>query len=620
MCGILGAVNVTLGQRELDLIRHRGPDAGGLVSVTSCGKTVTLAHRRLSILDLSPTGAQPMSSPDGRYVLSFNGEVYNHADLRREMPGQAFAGHSDTETVLHALARWGAAALPRFNGIFALAFLDAVEGRLLLARDPFGVKPLYHVSTGDGLLFSSEIRPLLALRPDTLDRQRLAQLLRLRFIPSPGTLWTDTRKTRPAHYIEVDLSLPRISPVERPFAPPVPPRQDIPLSDAVARFGRLMEAAVARQLMSDVEVGVLLSGGLDSALVAALAARHLGYRPKAFTVGFDRPSAADETGDAARTAALLGLDHHVVRIGLDDFLDAVRRCVDAVEEPVATTSVVPMDHLSRLAASHVKVVLSGQGADEPLGGYGRYRGLLLGSLVPRRAAAPAASLARAAGLSGRRLERALTTWAAPTRLDRFLGAYTVFSPEEIRRLTGVEDTLSAPAVASVLEGSGIDSIPDDAAAMMSADLRLDLADDLLLYTDKITMQHSLECRVPMLDLPLVEFAESLPRRHRIGFLQGKLLLRRFAESILPGEILRRPKKGFESPTREWFHDRRVADLLTSPGTRFSSVVDGRAVASILRLGSKGPVRERETMLLLNLYFWLERNGWSSVEVKHVVRG
>ena len=281
MCGILGTINISERHSELDLIRHRGPDAFGEVDLLIGGYRVYLGHRRLSILDLSPAGDQPMRSPDGSKLIVYNGEVYNHQELRSQLSDIAFIGHSDTETILHLLSRHGLTAVPSLNGIFAFAFLNASTNQLYLVRDPFGVKPLYYCQEGNALAFCSEIKPIVRLMHQTLSTDNLAELLRLRYSPSPDTLFKNIRKVRPGHIVEVDLSKERIRVTERPYLLSVPPiTQALSMEMAQSEYGGFLRRAVERQLMSDVEVGIFLSGGMDSALVAQFAQSRLPKKMK----------------------------------------------------------------------------------------------------------------------------------------------------------------------------------------------------------------------------------------------------------------------------------------------------------------------------------------------------
>ncbi len=612
MCGIVGTVNLPLGQAELDLIAHRGPDGEGLTTHAVGAHQVWLGHRRLAIVDLSPNGAQPMATPDGRHVLIFNGEIYNHADLRRRRQDVAFRGHSDTETLLHALAAEGTAAINGLNGIFAFAWLDIAGRRLVLARDPFGVKPLYYASSGAGFCFASELKPLLKLVPAGIDTGNLATLLKLRFSPSPDTLFRGIHRLRAGHVLEVRLDGAAPTVREFPYITAVPAAATPPgMAAAVATYGELFQRAVRRQLMADVEIGVLLSGGVDSALVAAVAQRHSSRPLKAFTVGFKDSDAqgVDEIDDARVTAEALGLEHHAVRIGFEDFVESLQDCVRVVEEPLATTSIVPMRFLSRLAATHVKVVLSGQGADEPLGGYVRYQGEIVGQHVPRPAARAARALARALGVRNERVRRGLDSLSQADEIGRFIEAYAVFPDDEIEALTGARTSGARERLRYFHDLLGCAALPTSVERMMALDMRLGLADDLLLYTDKITMRSSLECRVPILDLELVAFIQSLPQKYKVTYGSGKIIHKRYATSLLPPAIVNRVKKGFWSPTGAWFRNTALLrTLLLDKNSKFAGFFDLTAVDRAIVQHSQGHNRERHLFLLLCLYFWLAEYG------------
>ena len=607
MCGILGTINVSERQGALGLIRHRGPDAFGEVDLTVGSHAVYLGHRRLSIVDLSPAGNQPMQTPDGSKVIVYNGEVYNHQELRGQLNNVRFVGHSDTETILHLLSRYGLAAISSLNGIFAFAFLNVPANRVYLVRDPFGVKPLYYCQEGNAFAFSSEIKPLARLMRQSLSPENLAELLSLRYSPSPDTLFKNIRKVRPGHVVEFDLSRDHIRITERPYLQPVPStKQALSMEAAESEYCDLLRRAVERQLMSDVEVGILLSGGVDSALIAQFAQSRLSNKMKAFTVGFSETDESDEIAEAQETAAYIGLDHHVIRIGFNDFLNTVKECVLTVEEPLATTSVIPMHYLAELAARHVKVVLSGQGADEPLGGYRRYQGELVRKLIPPWAAKFLSGLASYTGLHTESVMRALPVLAERDDIKRFSLVYEVFSREQIQELIGIQDGRTEERIAYFYNLLGCPSVADSAARMMSLDMRMNLADDLLMYTDKITMKHSLECRVPMLDLELVRFMEALPVRYRLRLGAGKIIHKRLARQLLPARIVRRRRKGFMTPTKKWFREKtEVRDLLLASTSNFATYFNRQAVELVRKQHEKGYNRERHIFLLLGIYYWLE---------------
>jgi asparagine synthase (glutamine-hydrolysing) len=325
-------------------------------------------------------------------------------------------------------------------------------------------------------------------------------------------------------------------------------------------------------------------------------------------VGFSERDDADETAEARATSELIGLEHHDVRIGFPQFLDVLPRIIATVEEPIASTSVVPMFYLSELVSKHVKVVMSGQGADEAMGGYRRYRMEVLRRFVPPAVASLLGAGARSAGVRCDALLRGLDALAEPNDIRRFEAAQGVFTASQIQRLTGHQPALAETRIAYVFDLLGCATQRHSAQRMMSTDLRMNLADDLLLYTDKITMRYSIECRVPLLDLDLVRFVEALPCRFRVGMFAGKRLHKRFAERVLPASIVRRKKKGFLSPTGNWFSTRHeIREILLERGSPFSSWIDLDEVERTLDEHASGLNRERHIFLLLGLYFWM--NEW-----------
>ena len=548
-----------------------------------------------------------MWTPSRRHVLVYNGEVYNHADLRAALGTCDYRGHSDTETILHYLATHGIASARQFNGIFAFCLVDREARKMYLARDAFGVKPLYYRANDRTLAFSSELRGIRQFFDDPLDAGSLAELLRLRYLPSPDTLFANIRKLRPGHIAEIDLSGHALRISEYPFvqreAEQTPIRNR---TEATRRYGELVNRAVKRQLLSDVEVGVLLSGGIDSAVIATLAQRAVPYKLKAFTVGFSEQSSADEIQEAAETARIAGLEHHFVRMSFRNFLDLLPAINTTIEEPLATTSIVPMFYLSKLASNHVKVVLSGQGNDETLGGYRRYQIELLRRFVPKLAIPTLRAMTRIPAFRRDAIVRGLHSVGERDDVRRFEAVYSVFPQEQIRRLIGHEDHRAGERIRYFFDLLNCARENRCVQRMMNLDARMNLADDLLLYTDKITMHHSLECRVPLLDLELVRFVESLPPGYRVGLGQGKRIHKWYASTILPMAVLKRKRKGFLSPTREWFATSgAVRDILLNRSSRFSSYFDLREVESVLKDHETGNDRERHIFLLLSLHYWME---------------
>jgi len=608
MCGILGSINFKFDQEILDLIKHRGPDDSGILTINEGNRSIRLAQRRLSILDLSVAGHQPMVSPCGKYALIFNGEIYNHLELRKTLPAETkFRGHCDTETVLYYLMTNGISSIDKLNGIFSLGFLDINQRILHIARDPFGVKPLYYHESEGSVIFSSEIRPLLAMiSSSNLNKQALATLLRLRYNPSPETLYNEIEKVRPGHVRSYNLAT--VTADSKCYIHKSPPKLTVTLEKAVEEYSEKIEAAVTRQLLSDVEIGIFLSGGIDSSVVAALAKKNYKGRLKAFTVGFDGDYEEDEIQAAAETASLLNLEHSYRKISFTDFLGQIEECTNIVEEPLATTSIIPMYFLAQLASQHVKVVLTGQGADEPLGGYTKYKLELLRRLIPRPVRGLILPTFRLAGVRNETMIRGANALNIDGEVARFLGAFEIFSEQEIKNLIGIQDSLSLKRVKYFYDILEFNKGMTATERMMSLDTRLNLADDLLNYTDKLTMHFSMECRVPMLDLELVEYIESLPRKYKLNLTEGKRIHKIFSRRLLPEEIINRKKRGFQSPTRKWFikESEVIKSILLQQGTNFSRVFNQSYVAELIDQHNRGFNKEKQIFLLITICYWLAR--------------
>lgn len=612
MCGILGSINVPFDIFHLNEIKHRGPDDYGMECFKIGLHDIQLAHRRLSILDLSEAGHQPMFTHCGQYALIFNGEIYNHLELREKLPGNIpFRGHSDTESILYYLKEFGIEKVSDFNGIFAFAFLDLKQSKLFLARDPFGVKPLYLFSGDPGrLLFSSELRTIQMIAgPRPLNDDSLGILLRLRYNPAPDTLHQGIEKIRAGHYRSIDLQSDPFCMEKHFYGEGVPATHLYESGDGSLsrRYGHILEAAVQRQLLADVEIGILLSGGIDSAVVAAIAQKHSNNQLKAFTIGFDGEHTEDEIENAQKTAEFLGLEHHCRRISFHDFLSTIKQCTKIVEEPLATTSMIPMLYLAQLAAQHVKVVLTGQGADEPLGGYKRYKAELIRSKIPKGFIKLVPPLSRFSSGFNKNIQRGLKSIIIQDDIERFLSIYEVFTPKEILQLTGKKEEKAIERIRNVYNTLSCRQQKEPVERMMSLDSRLNLADDLLNYTDKITMHFSMECRVPFLDLELVRFIESLPRNKKLNIRSGKLIHKQFARELLPDQIIHRKKMSFQSPTEKWFrqqsHD--LEEILLTKNTYFAEVFHQDNVSKILSKHKKGENQEKEIFLLLSIFYWME---------------
>lgn len=577
-----------------DAIAHRGPDGEGFHAEPH----ISLGHRRLAIVDLAG-GAQPMRSADGRLVVAFNGEIYNHAVLRRELEaaGHAYLTRSDTETLLHGWREWGLGLLDRLKGMFAFALWDAGRGELLLARDRLGEKPLLHTLLPDGTLaFASEMAGLLALPgvARRIDPAAVDDFLALGYVPDPRTIHAGISRLPAAHYMLLRRG-ERVTAESRRYW--APPRAAAPApAEAADELRARLDAAVRAQLMSDVPLGAFLSGGIDSSAVVALAARAVaedGTGPlAAFTVGF--PGAADERPAAAALAGRLGLAHHAIDERLD-YVAAARDQARLFGEPFGDASAVPTLAVCRLARRHVTVALSGDGGDEVFGGYRRYRWHKLAEAV--RAAVPAgmrrkvlAPLAAAYPKLDRapRWLRAKNT-LTEISLDAALGYYrTVCKLHDDRRRA-----LYAPGMRAALDGHDpaariaalmAECDPDDALLQAQyADLHTYLPGDILVKTDRMSMAVSLEVRPPLLDHELVAWGMALPSALKLKGGVGKHVLRSAMAPLLPAETLWGRKHGFAEPLGAQFRAQgeTLRARLLGPAMQESGLFDAEGVARLL---------------------------------------
>ena len=541
MCGICGViardqledVGSTL-QRLMERLAHRGPDGSGIRFLRE--RAAAFGHLRLSIVDLA-TGAQPMANEDETVWVTYNGEIYNHLPLRAELErlGHRFRTRADTEVLVHGWEAWGPALFPRLNGIFALALFDGrrPQGEIVLARDPLGVKPLYVGGDHARWWFASELAAVREtglstgdLRPDAID-----EFLVYRFVPSPGTPYRSAWKLPPGHYCTVSLDAafaePRFHSYGPGFAPAAAPDNTREWAGAVQSG---LEAAVRRQLMSDVPVASLLSGGVDSTVVTRLMCAHLPEAPQAFAIGFDNEAAGGELHMARAAAAALGVPLQEVAVGDGDYLASWLSQVTRFGEPIANTGMLLVGLLCQCVGKTHKVVLSGQGADEPLGGYPRHAAERFYPLARR--VAGLLRLVPERWVESDRMARLQRVVSEPDRARRFTEILAVFSPREVGRITGRgdPDRLAQP-VRSWLDGAADD---DTLNALLRVDARLSLADDLLLIGDHMSMQSSVELRVPFLDLELLSLIERMPGRYKLSWSGGrKWLYRRAVRDLLP---------------------------------------------------------------------------------------
>lgn len=592
MCGIAGVARFSGNSEQLstivatmtDALLHRGPDAGGIWIDAESG--VGLGHRRLSILDPSPAGAQPMHSASQRFVIAFNGEIYNHQDLRVAIPGHAWRGHSDTETILAAIDCWGIeATLPRLVGMFAIALWDRERHELTLARDRCGEKPLYYGWQGESFLFGSELKAFTTYpswRPE-VDRDALALYLRYGYVPTPHTIWRDVRKLLPGSYLTTGTRYTAAVPRAGHFIPPAPtfywrakdvaeqlPRHDLDDAAAVDELDAQLRRAVAGQMVADVPFGSFLSGGIDSSTVVALMQAQSVRPVRTFSIGFNEAD-YDEAVHAKAVAKHLGTEHTEFYLAPSDAQAVIPQLADIYDEPFGDASQIPTHLVASMARRHVTVCLSGDAGDELFGGYNRY---VWGRSIWRGMGSVPRALRQLAGgaissLSpqtwdalGRHLPRRLWQPALGDRLHKLAGVMDSAGSDELyRRLVSQHRD---PA-SIVIGGSEPPSWADIEAAafaasarggdfterMMFHDLVGYLSDDILAKVDRAAMAVSLEIRVPMLDHRLVEFAWSLPLHMKIRHGHNKWLLRQVLYRYVPKELIERPKQGFGVPIDSW---------------------------------------------------------------------
>lgn len=597
MCGIAGSTRASgpilaaMGAR----LGHRGPDAAA--TWAEADGAAGFAHTRLRVIDLSERANQPMVSASGRYVLVYNGEIYNYRELRRELEaaGGRFRSDSDSEVLLELLARDGAAALGRLVGMFAFALWDKERRELLLVRDRLGIKPLVYAALADGgLAFASEIEALSA-HPGIdlgLDPAALSQYLACLYVPAPLTIRRGIRKLAPGHLLRWRDGKIEIEGYWRPrFAG----ERRLDEGEAVEEVLPAVRRAVIDRLVADVPVGCFLSGGADSSVVAALMAAEARARGgpalRTFTMAFDEP-AYDESAEARRVAGLIGSEHTELRArpGMISRLDAIVR---AFGEPFGNPTAFLIDDLSEQARRHVTVALVGDGGDEVFAGYPRYRGGLwakpyrrLPSWVRRGLIAPLAGLLpeSTSGRHGLRRLREFALGATLPEAEMYASWVEYFSPEERRRLLGLDAAPARPIAEVYRQAGGADPLD----AMQQTDLLTFLPGNLLAYGDAMSMRHALELRLPLIDHRLVDLVGRLAPRVRVrGGMKG--LLKAVARRLLPPEVVDRPKRGFNPPLGVWLKGELapLIDERLSPATMASCGIDWAPVAALIQEFRRG---------------------------------
>lgn len=567
MCGICGFTGQLVDREEYlrqmtEKITHRGPDADGYY----LDDTLAMGFRRLSIIDLE-AAQQPLYNEDKTLALMFNGEIYNYQTLRQELQalGHTFSTNGDGETLLHGYEEWGAALLPRLRGMFGFAIWSIPERRLFLARDYFGIKPMHYTRLADGrLVFGSEIKSILA-HPDVkkeLNPAALDSYLSFQYSVPAETFFKDIYCLPPAHYLTYADGQVEIT---RYWEPTFHPDESMTLEQAVDEIDRAFTDSVAAHRISDVEVGCFLSGGVDSSFVAS----YFGGQ-KAFTVGFDNGQHYNESNYAAELAKEVGIEHHVHIIGEEEYWEALPKVQYYLDQPLADPSCVALYFVSKLAAEKVKVVLSGEGADELFGGYRIYHeptSLRGYQRLPRflRKAAAAAVGAIPFDFKG----KSFLIRGSKTIEERFIGNANMFTQKEKAKL--LRDTPATDPTALTKEYYDRCRGLDDVTRMQYLDINRWMVGDILLKADRMSMAHSLELRVPFLDKEVFEVASRIPVKHRVAAGTTKYAMRLAAERHVPESAATKPKLGFPVPIRVWLREdayyNKVKAAFESPAAR-----------------------------------------------------
>jgi asparagine synthase (glutamine-hydrolysing) len=595
-------IDAALLDRMTDALAHRGPDGRGTHRTEGCG----LGHRRLAIIDLEG-GSQPIFSRSGELAIVFNGEAYNYKEVKRDLPGP-WSTESDTEVFLRAFEVHGLPGLARLAGMWGAAIWDDKKHELAVIRDRLGKKPVYYAKLADGgYAFASEIRALL-LHPDVprdIDHDALDQLLTYRYVPAPRTLFAAIRKLPPGHAAFADDRGLRIV---RYWAP-APSVQAMSDAEAEEAFTLAFDRSVEARMVSDVPVGLFLSGGIDSAAVLA-AMKH--RRVHCFTIAFEDGRKDDEIPFARETAQIYGGIHHAITIGAEDYSDYLDRYATQLEEPVLNDSAMATHFLSKLARAEVKVVLSGQGADEPLAGYDRYKGELLSPYFRKL---PFTSLAEPIVerlAIGEKLKRAARSLGEHDDIARAVRIYAVIQEEDKKRLLRPELPIRADVAEPVRKLHAEVGHLSPLGRMLYTDTRLWLPDDLLLVADKLSMAHGLELRTPFLDHRLIELVESMSDDQKLrlgprGFITKRVHRAAMAKR-LPRSIFARKKRGFNNPLDLWLRrDLRplVEERLLQSGSPIHALMQPEGIRALyIEHQTKRQDRRRQLFLLLTLDAWM----------------
>lgn len=626
MCGLCGVIQFAgqpldpaIAGRMLDNLRHRGPDDRGTYQSRNGLASAFLGHARLSILDLSSAGRQPIANETGRVWVVFNGEIYNFQDLRTELEalGHRFHSKTDSEVIVHAYEQFGDDCVRRLDGMFAFALWDEERERLLLARDRSGKKPLYYYLGSNHCIFASEIKALFvhpAVKRE-MDPQAIPFYFNVGYVPTPGTFYRDVLQVPPASYLVVEQGRAHkpISywdwPLEKEGTGPPASEED-----AIREVRRLLEAAVQRRLISDVPLGAFLSGGIDSSIVVGLMSRLMGRPVKTFSIGFAGDATYDETAYARTVARHFRTDHTEFIVAPKAF-ELVERLLWHHDQPYGDSSAIPTYILSHLTREHVTVALTGDGGDELFAGYQRFLAAQLAESLPRPlislglytldALPPAWRLRGALAKAHRLLVRAHQPLA-----DRYLGWCSFVTPELLAELLPAS---SKADLGFVFRGCLDKSREADLInRLLYLNFKTYLPDDLLVKVDRMSMAHALEARSPFLDTDLIEYVAGLPGRYKLKGTTLKYILKKAFADLLPPDILARGKQGFGVPVGTWMRGELkelVEDVLLCDAPRYRPYVRQDCVRRIYREHQER-VRERggELWALFNFELWLRQTS------------
>jgi asparagine synthase (glutamine-hydrolysing) len=621
MCGICGQYNFGSDapvlrhdlERMTRSIAHRGPDDEGYHIAGPLG----LGFRRLSIIDLAG-GHQPMADREQTTWVVFNGEIYNFPELKRELEsfGHVFRTKSDTEVIVHGYKQWGDDVLNHLNGMFGLAIWDVRKQRLVIARDPFGIKLIYYKVDGDRVYFGSEIRAVVAGTNEKSDVDPVSMnlFLRYRYTPSPYTAFKGVRKLAPGTMLICEkgsCSARRwynYKPV--PFSPTKSP------NEAKEELCELYKQSVKRQLLSDVPLGLLLSGGVDSGLLLALMNLY-GKSWHTYSVGYGSSFSDDELVDAADTAARFSSQHASVILDRKMFEEELPHIVSCLEEPIASSSIVPMYFVCKRAREDVKVALVGQGPDELFGGYRRHLGVRYGAMwggLPGPVRSAVSSMITALPRN-ETLKRGIYSLGIPDRMKRYQSVFSLMPGSEIDGL--FQDGVLPPDTGDKILESWEDLTPlmsetDELGGFQFLELRSTLPDELLMFADKLSMAHGLEVRVPYLDKEIVEYAERLPANLKVRNGKGKWLHRQVCQELLPAAILKRKKRGFGvNVVDDWFRGasgRKMEEILLDRKSPIYNYLRPAAVREIFEEHRSGENDNHKVLFSLVIFEeWLRAN-------------